>query len=90
MPTNDSSSTLTPYDTLGDNHCPKCGAETEPIEIAVEGLSMQELQLCPGCYLVIWSDQDGLHVRQGVPMKRVPDQKSANDPLWIGGEPKEC
>ena len=51
---------------------------------------MQELQLCPGCYLVIWTDQDGMHVRQGVPMKKVPDSKSSSDPLWIGGEPKEC
>jgi hypothetical protein len=33
-----------------------------------EGQALQQLQLWPACYLVIWSDQDGLHVRQGVPM----------------------
>jgi hypothetical protein len=54
---------------LDDVACPKCGVEMEPIEIAVEGLPVEQLQLCPGCYLVTWSDQDGLHVRQGVPMK---------------------
>jgi len=41
----------------------------EPIDIEVEGLPLQALQLCPGCYLVTWTDQDGPHYLQGVPMK---------------------
>jgi len=49
-------------------HCPKCGIEMEPIDIEVEGLPLQQLRLCPLCYLVAWNDEDGLHVRQGVPM----------------------
>ena len=70
MPPNNCDPALTPGDpALGDRRCPKCGIEMEPIDIEVEGLPLQELQLCPGCYLVTWSDQDGPHVRQGVPMK---------------------
>jgi hypothetical protein len=49
----------------------------EPIEAGVGGLPLQELQLCPGCYLVMWNDEGGLQIRQGVPMKKV-------------GEPEEC
>jgi hypothetical protein len=41
----------------------------EPIEIGLEGPPLQQLQLCPRCYLVTWSDQDGLHVQQGLPVK---------------------
>jgi hypothetical protein len=59
---------IPPDPESGDQRCPKCGVEMEPIESNVEGLPLQQLQLCPGCYLVIWSDLDGLHVRQGVPM----------------------
>jgi hypothetical protein len=51
---------------LGDDGCPKCGVEMEPIEIAVEGLAVEQLRLCPGCYLVTWIDRDEYHVRQGV------------------------
>ena len=73
MPPNNCDPALTPVDPAGGDHeCPKCGVEMEPIEIGVEGLPLQELQLCPGCYLVTWSDQDGPHVRQGVPMKAEP------------------
>lgn len=73
--------------------CPKCGVEMEPIEAGeVEGLSIQQLQLCPGCYLVTWNDPDGIHIRQGVP---VPD---GDDPhrfagvqhAWFSSEPEKC
>ncbi len=49
--------------------CPKCGAEMEAIETADERLSLQQLHLCPNCYLVAWNDEDGLQFRQGVPVK---------------------
>jgi hypothetical protein len=49
--------------------CPKCSSETEPIEVAAEGLPFEELQLCPACYLVTWRDEAGFHVRQGLPVK---------------------
>jgi hypothetical protein len=60
----------------------------EPIESGVQGLPLQQLQLCPACYLVTWSDQDGLHARQGVPMTTGvnPDV----EPKWLAGEPEEC
>jgi len=80
---------LTPIDqALVDDECPKCGAEMEPIEMGVEGPPIQKLQLCPRCYLVTWSDQNGLHVQQGVPVK-----KSANAPSErsrSADAPKEC
>jgi hypothetical protein len=41
----------------------------EPIETAVAALPFQHLELCPGCYLVMWHDDQGFQVRQGVPMK---------------------
>jgi hypothetical protein len=72
---------------LGDQQCPKCGIEMEPIDIEVEGLPIQELQLCPGCYLVTWTDQDGPHVRQGVPMKA---GVHPNEPGSLAGEPEQC
>jgi hypothetical protein len=100
MPPNNCDPALTPADAaLGDQQCPKCGVEMEPIEVGVEGLPLQHLQLCPGCYLVMWSDQDGLHVRQGVPMSG-PLGATAEDgggspatPVAPGrfvGEPTEC
>src|ERR1700694_515166 len=55
---------------VADLRCPKCGGEMEPIERGVEGPRIEQLQLCPDCYLVTWSDADGLHLQQGVPMKR--------------------
>ena len=72
----------------GNDQCPKCGAGMEPIEVAVEELPIQELHLCPSCYLVTWSDRDGLHFRQGVPMN------ASAGPGWDAslpiGEPEEC
>ena len=94
MPQNNCDPTRTPADpTLGDRLCPKCGAEMEPIEMGAEGLDLQKLQLCPGCYLVTWMDQDGPHVRQGVPMKPGENphgEPSAGESGWVPGEPEEC
>jgi hypothetical protein len=42
----------------------------EPIDIAVEGLPLRQLRLCPQCYLVTWLDAGGFQTRQGVPMKK--------------------
>jgi hypothetical protein len=41
----------------------------EPIDIAVEGLALDRLRLCPRCYLVAWNDDHGMQTRQGVPMR---------------------
>jgi hypothetical protein len=64
-----------------DSECPKCGIEMESIECAVEGLPIQQVQLCPGCYLVTWRDHEGLHAQQGFPVKKGPNS---------GGAPEEC
>ncbi len=61
-----------------DNECPKCGIEMEPIEVAVEDLPIQQLQLCPKCYLVTWRDHEGLHAQQGFPVEKG------------GAPPEEC
>jgi len=79
--------------TVGERRCPKCGVETESIEMGAEGLAVQELQLCPNCYLVTWTDQDGPHIRQGVPVN--PGDNPGNEPDaktsgWLPGEPEEC
>lgn len=95
MPQNNCDPLPPPADpTLGDRLCPKCGAEMEPIEMGAAGLSLQKLQLCPGCYLVTWSDQDGPHARQGVPVKPGSElgseQGPSSEPTWPAGEPEEC
>ncbi len=53
----------------------------EPIEVHVEALPVQQLQLCPACYLVVWHDEHGFQVRQGVPVKKN---------IQACGEPAEC
>jgi hypothetical protein len=53
-----------------DSECPKCGAEMEQIEVALEELPIQQLQLCPKCYVVTWRDDGGLHAQQGFPVKK--------------------
>jgi len=89
MPQKNYDPTSAPGDpAVGDQVCPKCGAEMEPIEMGAEGLAVQHLQLCPSCYLVTWSDQDGLHVRQGVPMGK--GINPSGEPGWLAGEPEEC
>ncbi len=60
----------------------------ELIEAGVEGPPLEQLQLCPSCYLVTWSDHDGLHARQGVPAKK--GSTSGTDAGWLAGEPGEC
>jgi hypothetical protein len=88
MPPNNYDPAPLPVDPAGGaQECPKCGVEMEPIEIEVEGLPIQDLQLCPGCYLVTWSDQDGLHVRQGVPMRKGVHPCSEPN---LAGEPEQC
>jgi len=57
--------------TAHENRCPKCGSETESIAVGEEGPPVEQLQLCPRCYLVTWTDQKGLHSSQGVPVKKV-------------------
>ena len=89
MPPNNCDPELAPADlTPGDQKCPKCGVEMEPIDAGAEGPPFQQLQLCPGCYLVMWSDADGLHVRQGVPVK--PGEDPRGDSGWVAPEPKKC
>jgi len=103
MPPNNYDPAPTPVNpVLGEHGCPKCGVEMEPIDIEVEGLPLQALQLCPGCYLVTWTDQDGPHYRQGVPMKAGvnpseldPSEQGASESGarkagWLAGEPEEC
>ena len=75
---------------FGENVCPKCGAETECIEPGAEGPPLQQLQLCPRCYLVIWSDQDGLHLRQGVPVGKGVDKATLGEATLQTGEPESC
>jgi hypothetical protein len=60
----------------------------ESIETGEDGPPLQELQLCPGCYLVTWRDQDGPHVRQGIPVK--PGVNPVAESGWITGEPEQC
>jgi hypothetical protein len=79
LPTGDAAADL--------SKCPKCGVEMERIETNAEGPKVEELQLCPKCYLVTWSDQDGLHFRQGFAMNRT--QPSTASP-WLSGDPKDC
>ena len=89
MPQNNCDPVRTPSDPrLRDELCPKCGVATEPIEIAVEGLPLEQLRLCPGCYLVTWIDHDQHHVRQGVAMKR--GFHFGGEREWLTDEPKEC
>lgn len=89
MPPKHCDPVLTPVDrALVDDGCPKCGAEMEPIEMGAEGPPIQKLQLCPVCFLVTWSDHNGLHVQQGVPVKKgvsAPTKSSG----WADA-PKEC
>jgi hypothetical protein len=76
MPPNNCDLAVTPLDpALGERACPKCGVAMEPIESGVEGPPLQELQLCPGCYLVMWRGEDGFQIRQGVPMKPAGERR---------------
>ena len=57
-------------DCILNFRCPKCGAEMEPIETAIEGLPIEQVRLCPDCYLVEWSDAMGSHIEQGIPVPK--------------------
>ena len=77
-----------------DDVCPKCGSEMEPIEITEQGPPFQQLHLCPACYLVMWRDPEGIHIRQGVPvrtesMTAEPDQ-SISPATFLAADPKKC
>lgn len=74
-------------DLAFESRCPKCGGEMEAIEMDTEGPPLRHLQLCPGCYLVTWSDEAGVHVRQGIPMK---EGGKPLYPSWFTGEPEKC
>ena len=76
-----------PGAVLGEEDCPKCGNAMEPVEVEVEGLPIQQLRLCPQCYLVTWNDEAGFHSRQGVPMKKGfdPDTDPRGGPLNVPG-----
>jgi hypothetical protein len=73
---------------LADLGCPKCGVLMEQIAGDPEGPPLQDLQLCPGCYLVTWRDSQGLHLRQGIPVKK--GDAAISDVPWISGEPRKC
>jgi hypothetical protein len=89
MPRKNCEAEVTPIERVfGDHGCPKCGVAMEPIDIGVEGLPLEQLQLCPACYLVTWNDENGLHARQGVPVKKgVSPHREPKLPI---GEPDEC
>ena len=57
-------------DSIINFRCPKCGAQMEPIEVAVEALRIEQLRLCPDCYLVEWSDATGGRIEQGIPVPK--------------------
>ncbi len=89
MPQNNSAPDPPAVDATSElSKCPKCGVEMERIETTAEGPKVRDLQLCPKCYLVTWSDQDGLHVRQGVAVNG-GDQPPIASPL-LAADPKEC
>jgi len=83
QPNNHNPSSDPALGAVGEEDCPKCGAAMEPVEIEVEGLPIQQLRLCPECYLVTWNDASGFHSRQGVPMKKGfdPENDPGFDPL---------
>lgn len=68
----------------------------EPIGEGPEGPPVQELQLCPACYLVTWRDHDGPHIQQGIPMPAPKGGGSASmEPpaglsAWPIRDPEEC
>jgi hypothetical protein len=73
---------------LSARTCPKCGAEMEAIDTEPDGPALEHLHLCPGCYLVLWFDEAGLQLRQGVPMKK--DTGPFPEPTPFTAEPRKC
>jgi len=68
--------------------CPKCGVEMESIEIGVQVLALEQLRLCPGCYLVTWIDHNERHIRQGVAMKK--GFHFSGEDEWMTTSSNEC
>ena len=66
------------FPALAPSACPKCGVEMELIDVPTDELPMQQLELCPSCYLVTWKDEQGFQCRQGVPMKPGGGQPQIN------------
>ena len=56
--------------SIGSMRCPRCDADMEQIEEDAENQLFDDLQLCPSCYLVTWSDQNGFHSQQGIPVPK--------------------
>ncbi|MEO8051053.1 MAG: hypothetical protein ABI833_11620 [Acidobacteriota bacterium] len=52
-----------------DARCPRCTSEMEAIETDIVDVPLDDLRLCPNCYLVTWNDQRGHHTQQGVPVQ---------------------
>ncbi len=79
MPPNNCDSAVTAADpAAADQACPKCGCAMESIENGAAGLPFENLELCPGCYLVIWRDRAGFQIRQGVPLARAEDPEGTD------------
>lgn len=45
--------------------CPRCGATMEEIENGFDELPLEQMRLCPSCYLVAWRDDAGEQFGQG-------------------------
>ena len=73
---------------LSEGTCPKCGAEMEPIDNGPDGPTLEHLELCPNCYLVMWDEEGAIQVRQGVPMNK--DTSPAGEAAWVTGAPRKC
>lgn len=72
-----------------DHRCPKCGTETESIRTGAEGPPVENIELCPACYLVTWSDKDGLHLRQGTPVKKGEGGSQGLKAMFLSQEPHD-
>ena len=72
---------------LGHEDCPKCGTLMETVEVEVEELPIQQLRLCPECYLVTWNDENGFQSRRVFPRKKCfrPDGDSLGRTLDLPG-----
>jgi hypothetical protein len=70
----------------GGSACARCGTETEPIETNMDGVPVEQLELCPECYLVTWRDDEGFHVRQGLPAQGGVGSMPAPEHLFYAHE----
>ncbi len=44
----------------------------EDIESPLAEAHLDQVRLCPGCYLVLWHDGSAIQTGQGVPVKPTP------------------